>query len=143
MTESSWNPGVWETQTADAVALSAIDIKKNKNSIDNLVTVDTGTGIFMNPLALGTTWDAVHHLGGAPNYVRARLTCLTEDLDYAVGAVLDISGSTNVMSVFVTGTEIGLRVVSVAPNLIHATTGVLTAITPGSWQLILTPYRFG
>ena len=95
-------------------------------------------------ITAGGAWTINHGLTVAPTSWHAFLVCTTANLNYSVNDVVPINphqnGSTsNGQSIVADATSISVRYGSTADayELLAKTTGTRTAITAGSWALVL------
>lgn len=128
--------------------------------IDDAVTADKlasglrlvkGTELVLNPYATSQTVTQAHGLGGVPDFTTAVLECLTGDLDYLAGDILDITGSYQVDQA--TTSQRSFMVTKNSTNIVLLTSNTVLAlqnknpvnggnsITASRWKLTITPWR--
>lgn len=109
-------------------------------------TVLTGTQCVKNPVAVTTATAAAHGLGASPTFVVSYLECLTTEYGYAVGDriyptdVYTTSQGNGGWSVAINATNTTIYISSL-PVVHHASTLVLSIITPANWKIVAVPYK--
>lgn len=97
-------------------------------------------------VAAATSTDA-HGLGGMPDRIKTILRCKTADLGYAVGDDVEAplafynGYESNNAQVFANATNLKSVQGSTRWWIAHATTGVVTLITPASWKMVIKAWR--
>lgn len=88
-----------------------------------------------------------HGLGGIPDRIKTILRCKTAELGYVVGDEVEVSYThyngyeSNNIQVF--SNSINLRAIQGSTKwwITHATTGVISAITPANWKIVIKAWR--
>ena len=100
-----------------------------------------GTTLVKNPYALSTSTTQAHGLGAIPVYVSWVWECLTADLNYSVGDLVQGTLSGNPSSLTIDSTNLVLLSSNATPQLTNKTGLTLANITVANWKLTLTPYK--
>ncbi len=101
-----------------------------------------GTSHGIVPYATSTTTSAAHNLAGTPDLLIWYLECTTANAGYAIGdrvsSLNDSSGRG--FTVFANSTLVGYSTDASTPAVNDKSTHTSTAITAGSWKLVVVPY---
>tara|TARA_R110000772_G_scaffold38565_2_gene90944 strand:+ start:1820 stop:2356 length:537 start_codon:yes stop_codon:yes gene_type:complete len=109
--------------------------------------VSAGTDLVQNPIAIGTSVTQAHGLGAAPTFFKWRLECLTAELNYLIGDVLDMTSWSATSSgnwfapLVVDATNFTLISGNASISIYNKTTYALSVLTPANWKLTITPYK--
>lgn len=95
--------------------------------------------------AIGGTISLAHGLGSRPLRTALEAECVTADVGYSVGSVVDLGSSSCLVSgannygftVVMNSTFMGVYIAAQGLAVIHQSTKAVTAMTPGSWRLRL------
>ena len=95
--------------------------------------------------AIGGTISLAHGLGSRPLRTALEAECVTADVGYSVGSVVDLGSSSCLVSganhygftVVMNSTFMGVYIAAQGLAVIHQTTKLVVAMTPGSWRLRL------
>lgn len=120
---------------------------------DRNITINpiSGTTLTKNPYAVTTTTTQAHGLGAVPDYLRVRATCLTNDVGYTAGQILDLgaagfqdinSGGGKGINITYDATNVVLVTGDTLPNLVNPSTGASGTITAANWRIDIVPYSF-
>jgi len=125
---------------------SATTFLRGDNAWAAPVSVSAGTDLAQNPIAIGTSVTQAHGLGAAPTFFKWRLECLTAELNYSIGDVLDMTSWSATSSgnwfapLVVDATNFTLISGNASISIYNKTTFALTTLTPANWKLTITPY---
>lgn len=92
------------------------------------------------------TTDA-HGLGGVPDRIKTIIRCKVADLGYSIGDEVEVAYAfyngyeSNNVQVYANVTNLRATQGVTRWWLAHATTGVVTAITPASWKMVIKAWR--
>lgn len=104
-----------------------------------------GAPIVFNPAVAGLQ-SVAHGLAGVPDGSTRRLICLAADLGYAVGDVVEFTGTAQYLTVSysIINMIAGLTNItgSAGGFLVHKTAGYADTLTGAKWMLEVTPYKF-
>lgn len=110
-------------------------------------TLTAGTVCEINPIAVNSQQITAHGLGAAPKFCVLELVCLTGELGYTAGDVVEFLDNENTAGSCVITTLKGAVNVSltisnnVLPAIARLDTKVLALVTGANWKLRSTPYR--
>jgi len=108
--------------------------------------VSAGTDLVQSPIAINTSVTQAHGLGAAPTFFKWRLECLTAELNYSIGDIVDMSNWSATSSggwmpsLVVDATNVQYISSNNSISMPNKTTYTIAALTPGSWKLTITPY---
>ncbi|MBM3347389.1 MAG: hypothetical protein FJY55_12970 [Betaproteobacteria bacterium] len=113
-------------------------------------TITAGTPLVQNPYAANATVTQAHGLSANPKLVVTQLECLSADLNYSTGDIIDVTasyqdsaGSTSAFTVLRDATNLTLITLNGGlPLVLNKTTRAIGVITAAKWKLTLTPYKF-
>lgn len=100
-----------------------------------------GTALVKNPIVSGSLTTQAHGLGGTPNFFRFQMECLTSDLGYSVGDILQSGGFFVNVVVFSDATNTNLLINTSTFFIPTKDTYIITAITTSRWKMTVTPYK--
>ena len=114
--------------------------------------VTAGTALVQDPFALNSSVAQAHGLGSKPDIVKVEFECKTNDSGWVVGDVIAFNPAGTVsdgaasrgLTFYWDATN--LSMITHATNTVtvwHKTSRSAAALTPGSWKLTATPYKFG
>lgn len=138
--------GAW-SRLAKGTALQSVRVNAAGTALEYATPPFTKSYVSaQQTITSGGALTLAHSLGAVPVLVAYELVCTTANLGYSIGDILPIgimsapSGSDEYnASANVDATNITIRYAANAAvfNIIHATTGVGSLITPGSWRLVV------
>ena len=114
--------------------------------------IRVGTPLVQNPCATNVSPSQAHGLGAMPSFLVTELECLSADLNYSAGNVLDVSAMyTNAETgrtphtILRDSTNITLitRSTNADYGILNKTTRVAAAIDITKWKITITPYLVG
>lgn len=91
-------------------------------------------------ITLGGLIGLVHGMGVTPDFYYCQLICITAELGYTAGDVLNLAGAGIGAMYRLDATSINVRVQAAAINLVNKGTGVSAPITPANWKWAITTW---
>lgn len=128
---------------ADAAAVKAT------LGITTAGTLTAGTPLVVNPYNPSAGANQAHGLGSRPTFVKAELECLSNNLNYTTGMIIDVNPSWTGdkdsagqfgFTVYTDATNTNVSMAT-APYIVDRTGFGLTQLTASSWKLTITPYK--
>ncbi len=124
------------------------------------ITIPTSPNIqrtfadFASIPAAGAVVNAAHGLAAIPTVVTAQLVCVTPELDYVAGDVVELTAAEGIngangdnsqaysLTWDATNVSVRAQAVLTSVEIPHKTTRVMTAYTPANWKIQYTALRF-
>lgn len=114
-------------------------------------TITAGNTITLNPFANSNTTTAAHGLGVKPMWYQVYLECLTAELGYTTGLIVECGTTGPVEPTAIPSWSIRADATNVIiatnsgtrrPMVPHVTTSTMTEITAANWKVVVIPYKF-
>ncbi|MEK7383977.1 MAG: hypothetical protein AAB262_11930 [Elusimicrobiota bacterium] len=134
------NPPHGHTSSSDGGLLSAVNLPGS---------LTAGTPLVKNPLAASTSTTTAHGLAVRPTVLTGELECLTAELNYSIGDIVDVShwladtgAAIGNLLMLKDATNLTLIIgAGFAPGFPNKTTFAVGNLTPGFWKLTVTPHK--
>ena len=108
------------------------------------LTMQFGTAVEVNPLAVNTQLSVEHGLGGIPDGVSGYLECLVVDNGYAVGDRIPVQVPWQIVFSY-NATHVHVSTVDISDffDIVAKGAGTKSGPTLASWKLVGIPFRVG